>query len=106
MRITVRYEVNLLYWYKSANTDAQGPARHGQVGVIALFLFHGLKVDTTDHEVTEWTSIHHACCAVQTRVVEFLVERKARANANNKQDDTPLHLGFGSGNMEFIRLLM
>jgi ankyrin repeat protein len=74
--------------------------------VIALFLSHGLQVDTTDHEVTEWTSLHHACCAGQTRVVEFLLERKASANARNKQDETPLHLAFGNGNMEIIRLLM
>jgi ankyrin repeat protein len=40
------------------------------------------------------------------RVVEFLLEKKAHVNAQNDQKETPLHLAFGNGHMEIIRLLM
>ena len=42
----------------------------------------------------------------QDKTVEFLLENKADVNAANHSGEVPLHLAFGNGHMEIIRLLM
>jgi ankyrin repeat protein len=53
-----------------------------------------------------WTPLHHACCAGRNTTVGYLLEKNANVNADNKNNETPLHLAFGNGHMEIIRLLM
>jgi hypothetical protein len=53
-----------------------------------------------------WTPLHHACCAGRNSAVAYLLDKKADVNADNKNKETPLHLAFGNGHMEIIRLLM
>ena len=53
-----------------------------------------------------WTPLHHACCAGRNTTVGYLLDKNANVNADNKNNETPLHLAFGNGHMEIIRLLM
>lgn len=53
-----------------------------------------------------WTPLHHACYTGSAAAVEYLLESKANINAQNKNGEAPLHLAFGNGHMEVIRLLI
>ena len=54
----------------------------------------------------EWAPLHHAACAGQNSTVDFLLRSRADVNARNTNEEVALHLAFGNGHMEIIRLLM
>jgi len=63
-------------------------------------------MDTDIPDEIGWTPLHHACYTGSAAAVEYLLESKASINAQNKNGEAPLHLAFGNGHMEVIRLLI
>ena len=51
-------------------------------------------------------ALHWVAAQDKTIELRFLLDNKADVNAPNQNGEVPLHLAFGNGHMEIIRLLL
>lgn len=85
--------------------DIFGWCREGNTLQVRLWL-DDTENDINEGDDHEFSPLHWASFAGQTKIVDMLLNRGARINTSNMGDDTALHLAASHGHTECVRLLL